>query len=136
VDVEGVSPWGEPARFRVVGVPRWSCLLFLSTTCLACTAFWGKLDDLPAFGLDGGDLVLGITRGPSREHVAQLRRLATIPDRVVMSDPAWEHYGVASAPSFLVVDGASACVASEGVAWSVEQIRAIIGALRTGGDAR
>ena len=49
---------------------------------------------------------------------------------VVMSDDAWSDYGVHAGPFFVLVDGGAARVATEGVAWSVEQITGAITAAR------
>jgi hypothetical protein len=49
---------------------------------------------------------------------------------VVMSEDAWTDYGVHSAPFFVLVDGERSRVASEGVAWAVDQIASAIFAVR------
>jgi hypothetical protein len=47
-----------------------------------------------------------------------------------MSDDAWSDYGVHAGPFFVLVDGANAKVATEGVAWSLEQITAAVATAR------
>ena len=66
-----------------------------------------------------------ITRGPAVERpddVAALAGQAT----VVMDDTAWTDYEVHSGPFFVLVDGTSGRVLTEGVAWSVAQIRGAV----------
>ena len=71
-----------------------------------------------------------VTRGVAVEvpaEVAQLSGDAT----VVMSDDPWSAYEVHSGPFFVYIDGATGRVLTEGVAWSVAQIRAAIEAVTT-----
>ena len=70
-----------------------------------------------------------VTRGATLEGLDNvLRRCGDA--SVVMSDAAWSDYGVHAGPFFVLVDGSQNRVASEGVAWSLDQITAAIAAAR------
>ncbi len=73
-----------------------------------------------------------VTRPPTVERPEGVRRLAG-DATVVMSEAAWSDYEVHSGPFFVLIDGRARRIASEGVAWSVEQMRAAIAAARSGG---
>jgi hypothetical protein len=70
-----------------------------------------------------------VARDAAREDVAELRLRAGAAGaaRVVLSSAAWEAYSVLGPPFFVLVDGSSGRVASEGVAWSVEQVVSDVG---------
>ena len=71
-----------------------------------------------------------MTRGPSSEPAGEVAALAGTA-QVVMGDAAWSDYEVHSGPFFVLVDGPSGRVLTEGVAWSVDQIRGAVEAAST-----
>jgi len=119
-DVVGINPDGDSVAIGVVGHDRPTLLAFLSTSCLTCTGFWQALKS-PQVVVPGGARLVIVTKGPDHESEARVAELA--PPRVltVMSDTAWQDYGVPVAPYFIHV-GASGQVAGEGAAASWEQV--------------
>ena len=130
-DVCGVRLSGEPVRVAVRGASRWTLLLFLSSGCDGCRSLWSAVADPEHAGLAGlgGSRVVVVARDAAREDVAELRLRAGAVGaaRVVLSSAAWEAYSVLGPPFFALVDGSSGRVASEGVAWSVEQVVSDVG---------
>ncbi|MGH9043539.1 MAG: hypothetical protein ACRDVP_01645 [Acidimicrobiales bacterium] len=115
--VKGVSPDGEPVTVRTeLG---WTLLVFLSTDCQGCLPLWsvGRRHSEPPLSQVNAHVVTRIS-GEDPTAVADSGGDAS----VVMSDEAWDDYVVHSAPFFVLVDGRSGRLASEGVAWSVEQV--------------
>lgn len=125
-EVSGTDLDGEP---RVVGVARpgrRTLLLFLAPHCDACVPFWTAAADAPSLGLDRGDEVTSIVRELGARDSGVLRACTEgcpgARARVVVSSAAWREYGVHGPPFFVLSDGVR--VATEGVAWSVEQVAA------------
>ncbi len=124
--IVGVTVVGEPIVHRLE--EPWTLLMFLSTTCEGCQELWDdcaapETSPLPA------DLVrLVITRCADEESAAALERARGA--TVVMSDGAWADYGVHSGPFFVLVQRGER-IATEGVAWSLDQIAAAVTAART-----
>jgi hypothetical protein len=128
--VVGSTPGGDDIELDVAG--GWTLLLFLSTTCDGCADLWEAFAR-PADAVLGGDVeVVLITRSPTVERPEDVGRLAG-GATVVMSETAWLDFEVHSGPFFVLIDGPARRTASEGVAWSVEQMRAAITAVRSGG---
>ena len=124
-DVEGWDLWGRDRTVRVASPGSWTLLLFLGSHCDGCQPFWALPLSPSACGLEPMDAVVIVTRGPRRERADVLAALmgeglAEMPHALVLSDSAWLRYRVHGAPFFVLLDGA--CVVSEGVAWSVEQL--------------
>ncbi len=127
--VAGVTPNGEPIEAAPSG--GWTLLLFLSTTCDGCLDLWESFADQKVPFADELAVVV-ITRPDERaEEVARLAGST----RVVMTETAWSDYEVHSGPFFVVVDGRSGQIATEGVAWSVEQVSSALAAARAEGSA-
>ena len=122
-DVEGVDLAGERVTVDVVGVPRWTLLLFLSTACDGCADLWAALRDPVAAGLAGATPVV-VTRGPESEDPEAVHRLAPPGVAVVQSSGTWRAYRVQGPPFFALVDGPGRRVATEGVAWAAPQVAA------------
>jgi len=119
-DVVGMNPDGDSVAIGVVGHDRDTLLAFLSTSCLTCAGFWQALKD-PRTAVPGDARLVIVTKGPEHESEARVAELA--PPRVltVLSDSAWQDYGVPVAPYFIHVR-ASGQVAGEGAAASWEQV--------------
>jgi hypothetical protein len=119
-DITGRSP-GDEALSIAVNSPRVDTLLaFLSGGCATCANFWKAFADEAALGLPVGTRLVVVTRGAGAESPGTVRRLAPPDVPVVMSDAAWEDYGVPGSPYFIYVNGAAGRVSGEGSAatWS------------------
>jgi hypothetical protein len=124
-DLSGIDLGGAPAQVAVVGTGRWTLIAFLSSGCLGCLPIWAAMADPAAMGLGSGGLAVAVTKDPGVEDVEALRGLVGVGVRLVMSSAAWGAYRVQGPPFFALVDGrggAGSRVATEGVAWGVEQI--------------
>ncbi len=137
-NVSGTDIEGRPVSVRLVTPGAWTLLLFLSSHCDGCAPFWRAVQDAPSLGLDEGDAAIVVTHDLEREdRPAIARALAPSgpgpsgpagPTAIVMSSGAWRTYGVHGPPFFVLVDGEM--VATEGVAWSIAQVRADVGRAR------
>ena len=130
VDVSGVGPRGEAIATRVVGVSHDTLLVFLSSGCTSCLAFWNDLGTRP---LPLGTRLIVVTRGPEHESPAAVQELAPTGVTVIMSTPAHDDLRVPGSPFVVLVDGPSGRVVGEGTATSYEQVLALF--LRAGDDA-
>ena len=126
--VRGITPSGTSVTYEVSDVP-WTLLVFLSTSCDGCQELWDAFADPKRSPVPRDLRTVMVTRGPSLEVPDRVARLAGAAS-VVMSDDAWSDYGVSTGPFFVLVDGPAARVASEGVAWSLEQITGAIAIAR------
>ncbi|MGH9047689.1 MAG: hypothetical protein ACRDVW_10310 [Acidimicrobiales bacterium] len=117
--LSGITPGGAPFA-RDLTEPPWTLLLFLSTTCDGCAALWRAFSE-PSHELLADTSTVLVTRAPPTEAAEKVAALGGAGE-LVMSESAWTDYGVHSGPFFVLVDGARSMVATEGVAWSVEQI--------------
>lgn len=126
--IEGVDPSGRPVSFGLAG--RLTLLVFVSTSCEGCRDLWAAFasgcSPLPR-GIDA----IVITKGPTVEAPSEVAVLSGRTP-VVMADAPWVDYAVHAGPFFVVVDGASGRVATEGVAWSVAQIQSAVRAVMSG----
>ncbi len=122
----GVTVVGEPIVHRLA--EPWTLLMFLSTTCEGCQELWDDCAELGASPLPGDLVRLVVTRRADEDPAAVLERARGA--TVVMSDEAWEDYGVHSGPFFVLVQRGERIV-TEGVAWSLDQIAAAVTAART-----
>jgi hypothetical protein len=115
----GTTPAGQPIAYELT--EGWTLLVFLSTSCDGCRELWDAFGD-PEHPPAPGDLTtVMVTRGSGLEAPDRVARLCGQAS-VVMTDDAWSDFGVHAGPFFVLVDGGGARVATEGVAWSVEQI--------------
>src|SRR5438094_582709 len=71
-------------------------------------------------------LLVVVTKGRHMESPSRLLELAPEGVPVVMSQEAWEGYGIAMSPYFVHVDGRTGAVRSEGAATSWEQVRSLL----------
>ncbi|MGP8059029.1 MAG: TlpA family protein disulfide reductase [Acidimicrobiales bacterium] len=121
-DVSGVDLEGSPRTVSVVGSGRWTLLLFLSSGCDGCLELWRALGDPGRKGLCTDEEVVVVTRDLTDEDVAQLRALAPPSVRPLASGRAWRAYRVQGPPFFVLVDGTTDRVVTEGVAWAPAQV--------------
>jgi hypothetical protein len=122
--VTGVTPQGELTEVAFSG--GWTLLLFLSTACDGCLQLWESFADQNAPIADDLAVVLITKRDEPAESVARLAGST----RVVMTETAWSDYEVHSGPFFVVIDGRTDRIATEGVAWSVEQMSSAFASAR------
>jgi hypothetical protein len=121
VDVEGVSPDGEPIEVRLDEVGGRLLLAFLTTDCLGCRAFWDVLRRVEDSHLPTDVSAVVVTRGPSavasEDVAASAAGFGQVP--VIMSDRAWTDYRVTSYPFFVVAEARSRTVIGEtvGLGW-------------------
>ncbi|HLW45044.1 MAG TPA: hypothetical protein VKR78_02430 [Acidimicrobiales bacterium] len=128
-DVAGEALTGSPRTVSLTSPGRWTLLFFLGSHCDGCLPFWPAAGTPVSCGLEPGDAVAVVTRGPEVERRSELLALfAGDPRGLVMSEEAWRAYRVHGAPFFVLVDGVE--VITEGVAWSVEQVAADVRRVR------
>lgn len=118
----------------MVGGAGHSLLLFLSSDCDGCRPLWEGAADAASWGLSAGDRVIVVVadpagagdgagpRLPKPEVPERVRAMAPPGVPVVYSSAAWHAYRVSGPPFFVLVDGNSARVAVEGIAWAKEQV--------------
>ena len=121
-DLVGTLPRGGTARVAVVGVDHPSLLAFLSTGCGTCGTFWDALREGVTVLPDPATRVVVITNGPEAESPAAVADLAPPGIVTVMSDQAWDDYGVPVSPFFALVDGPTGRVVGEGSGTTWEQV--------------
>jgi hypothetical protein len=92
--VRGVGPDGSPTE---VSVDQPVALIFLTSSCKPCQAYWGRFSARGAIALITPDRAT-----EDRRRVAKLA--ATSPHPVVMSTDTWLAYGVTKAPWLVIVD--------------------------------
>ncbi len=125
-DVVGVSPEGDGVAVAVTAIRTPTLLAFLSSGCATCLDFWEAFADEANRSLGGaGSQLVVVTKGPESESPSAVAKL--LPEGVVcvMSDHAFEDYGVPVAPYFVLVD-ATGSVIGEGVAPSFDQLRSLL----------
>ena len=124
-DVEGWDLTGRRRTLRLAAPGHWTLLLFLGSHCDGCLPFWTVPRAPAACGLEPQDASVVVTRGPAEEEADALAALmggdpAGASELLVMSAAAWRTYRVQGPPFFSLLDGVR--VATEGVAWSLEQV--------------
>ena len=123
-DIVGESPTGDAVKVTVRGA-RDTLVTFLSSGCLTCMSLWeGMAADTEP--LPGDARVVVVTKGRTMESPSRLHELAPGGVPVVMSQEAWEGYGISMSPYFVYVDGRTGAVRSEGAASSWEQVRSLL----------
>jgi len=125
-DVSGVGVDGSALVIRVSEVEHDTLLVFLSSGCSTCGAFWEAMAD-PDLALPRGTRLVVVAQGADREHVARLAELAPRHLPMALSTQAWQGYAVPGAPYAVMVDGASGRVAAEGTAPTFGEVLALLG---------
>lgn len=141
VDVAGRDLAGRAKTLRLSAPGRWTLLLFLGSHCDGCLPFWTPSRAPREYGLEPQDEAIVVARGADAEDPRVLAELVgggagAAPSSLIMSDEAWTVYRVHGPPFFVLLDGVR--VASEGVAWSVEQVGRDVARARgaSAGEAR
>jgi hypothetical protein len=126
VDVVGTTPEHDAVSIAVTGAKHLTLLAFLSSGCGSCLAFWDVFRDGGPLEIPGEARLVCVSKDPSEESVANIRRLAPTQIPTVMSSAAWDAYDVPVAPFFVLVDGASGEVIGEGAANAWEQVTSLL----------
>ncbi|MBV8463346.1 MAG: hypothetical protein JO368_08635 [Acidimicrobiales bacterium] len=116
----GTTPLGTPIEIQLTDHPL-TVLSFLSTRCEGCEEFWRRLCHGSASDQFGGITFQVVTRSSHSEDPTEVLDLAGERGReVLMSDEAWDAFGVFGYPYFVLIDGAAKTVIGETVAfgWS------------------
>jgi len=125
-DIVGQGLSGEVVSVRTVSVQHDSVIVFLSSGCAGCTAFWEQLGDRRGPTPAGERRVLVVTKGPENESPSLLRQLCPPGVDLVMSSSAWADYDVPGSPYVVVVDGVTGRVKGEGSGTSLNQISGLM----------
>jgi hypothetical protein len=131
-DVVGTSLDDEAVAVRVVGSSTDTLLVFLSSGCSTCGAYWEALGDR-AVGLPDDARLVVVVRDADEEHPALLHELAPAGVQVLHSTQAWTDYEVPGSPYVVLADGTSGRLRGEGTAPTLEQVLSMLG--RAGDDA-
>ena len=133
-DLVGVDHEGRVLTVSLAGPSR-TLLFFLSAECDGCLPLWERAGTPGAWGMTEQDRVVIVTRDPGRsgptagdyrakvEDPARVAALSPPGSTVVYTSAAWRDFRVTGPPFFVLVDGASGRVLTEGVAWGPEQIK-------------
>lgn len=122
-DLSGTTLDGGAQVIRVIGADRDTLLLFLSSGCLTCQAFWQALREPGALGLPDRIRVVAVTKDLDQESPSTLSDLAPARGVVtLLSSQAWEDYQVPGSPYAVLVDGSSGRVVGEGTGADWEQV--------------
>jgi hypothetical protein len=128
--ITGQTPKGEPVEVALGGGGRF-LLCFLATHCDGCDSFWrglsGDGEDLPS---DVSCVV--VTKSSAKVDRHEVQRLSGTVGRwpVVMSDEAWELFGVFSYPFFVVLDAACGEVIGETVGFGWTEVHTMVSSPR------
>jgi|1186.fasta_scaffold17898_3 hypothetical protein len=125
-DVTGETLRGEIVSARVVGVEHNTLLLFLSSGCATCEAFWTDLGKPGAIQLPAGTRLLVVAQGAEDESRADLAAMAPDGVDVILSSRAWRDYEVPGSPHVVYVDGATGQIRGEGTGQSLRQVAELL----------
>ena len=125
-DLAGSGLDGEIISIRTMQTGHDTVLLFLSSGCTGCAAFWEDLAQRREAALVGDGRLVVVTKGPESESVSLLAQLCPPGIDLVMSPQAWEDYSVPGSPYVVVVDGHTGRVKGEGSGTSLGQISGLI----------
>lgn len=126
-DVSGETPEGEAAAVGVVDVDHPTLLAFLSSGCVTCQDFWDAFAQGVTLELDGRDVrIVAVTKGPSSESPGVVAQLGGPGFTTLMSDRAYDDYGVPVSPYFVLVDAHGASILGEGAATSWTQLASLL----------
>lgn len=122
-DLAGATLDGGQQVLRVAGVGHDTLLLFLSSGCLTCRAFWDALREQPRLGLPSRVRVVVVTKDLAEESPSELAGLVPAHGATTLaSSAAWADLEVPGSPYVVLVDGASGTVVGEGTGASWAQV--------------
>ncbi|MCU1345049.1 MAG: hypothetical protein JWL70_1315 [Acidimicrobiia bacterium] len=125
-DVFGTTVDGGAAAIRIGHVPHQTVLVFLSSGCATCQAFWSALGDPSQVHLPLGTRLVVVTKDLAEESPAELMRLRPPALDVVASSRAWHDYSVPGSPFVVSVDGPSGQVTGEGTGMDWAQVSRLL----------
>lgn len=117
-DLTGTRLDGTAVAVSVVGAPRDSLLVFLSSGCLSCRPFWDALRSDSVLPPDLRAVV--VVQDEDSRH--RLRELAGDELDVVVSSAAWSEYAVPGSPHVVLVNGPTGRVVGEGTGHDLGQV--------------
>ena len=127
-DIVGVDTAGRSVIIRVDRGSGQLLLVFLSTDCDGCEAFWSRFRQPGDAGLPDDVSTVIITRGPEAvvpaEVAATSEGIIGVP--VIMSRRAWIDYRVTGYPFLVLVDVASRSVIGEAVGMGWGDVTALL----------
>lgn len=118
-EISGETLAGAPVKLQFGAGSQPTLLAFMGSGCHACGPLWDELRHEPVPTPAGARLVV-VTKGPERERLARLLKLAPAAADVVMSTQAWSDFSVSATPHFILVKGGE--IAGRGSATSWAQI--------------
>ncbi len=124
--VEGTTPDGEAVSIALDRAGERALLLFLSSRCGTCAAWWEALRAGEHRGRPWR--TVAVARDAGEESPSLLRGMAPPDVPVVLSSAAWEGFGVPGSPYAVMVDGTTGRAIGEGVARSWAQLASLAGA--------
>jgi hypothetical protein len=127
VDVVGHRLWGRrQTSVQVADRGTATLLLFLSAHCDGCRPLWGLVRDPAANGVADVRVVAVVDPKGWRERLILWRTAGSGARRSVVRSPeSFAAYRV-HAPFFVLIDGEGPTVATEGVAFGVEDVVAYV----------
>lgn len=125
-DISGRAADGSATVVRVAGTDHDSVLVFLSSGCQTCQAFWSALRDRSQIHLPARTRLVVVTKDLADESPAELAALRPPGVDVIASSQAWNDYGVPGSPYVVSVDGPSSRVNGEGTGLSWDQVARLL----------
>lgn len=137
VVIEGRTPDGETVALDLSQPRQDVLLLFLSSTCKTCDAFWRALAAGPLAGTEDHRVVV-VTQGDEHELPAEVARLAPAGTSVIMSSDTWARLAVPGSPYVVHVEARTGRVVGSGTGQDWEQVRQLLdlGRADAGGGPR
>jgi len=127
VTLAGVTAGGETVSLALDRPGERTLLLFLSSGCGTCAAWWEGLRDGAHGRALPGIRVIVVARDASEESPSLLSGLAPPDVAVVLSNATWDHFSVPGSPYAVLVDGSEGRVVGEGVARSWAKLGSLVG---------
>jgi hypothetical protein len=103
--LQGVTPGGESVSLALDRPGERTLLLFLSSGCGTCGAWWDGLRHGEHTAALPDTNVVVVAQDPASESPARLAGLAAPGVPVVLSGAAWEEFKVPGSPYAVLVDG-------------------------------
>jgi len=125
-DITGETLSGEVVSARLVGVEHDTLLLFLSSGCATCAAFWSDLGVRGAFQLPPATRLLVVPQSAADESPEDLAAVAPEGVDVILSSDAWRDYEVPGSPHVVFVDGRTGRIRGEGTGQSMRQVTELL----------
>jgi hypothetical protein len=130
-DLVGIDLAGQPVRCPLAEGAGWTLLLFLTGGCLGCVPFFAAAGDPVGSGLVPEGTAVVVVGREGDPTLADLVRPGTA---VVQTTAGWDAYRVLGPPFFVLVGGVPPRVATEGVAWGVDQVAGHLKSAMAGAD--